>query len=150
MSEWIRVIFDIALMGAIGVGIYHAIRLIRHLQTLHQGRVEMERFVREFSATVTRAETGIKGLKQTARESGDDLEKLVEKAVKVRDELHFLVESGDKIAERISQSASAVVKLAAKPDDPEPVARVTPPPLDKAAPSSRAEKELMQALQNMS
>ena len=122
----------------------------------------MERFVREFSATVVRAEIGIKNLKQAARESGDDLEKLVEKALLVRDELGFLVDSADQVAERLSQSAAAAIRPDVKPEA-KPTATKSPaaeaPQMSTVrqpdnrelpVPSSRAEKELLQALQKLS
>ncbi len=168
MGEWIRSFLDIILIVMVGVGLYQAMRLIRHLAGLRQGRVEMEKFVHEFNATVIRAEAGIKGLRSAARESGDDLEKLVEKAVMVRDELQFIVESADQIAERLSQSASSAMrtdkrtetaKAAESKAAPQPTQQSSAPTLasvrpaqggEAAAPSSRAEKELLQALQKLS
>src|ERR1700744_3555071 len=108
MSEWIRSALDLLLIVMVGAGLVQASRLIGHLAGLRKSRVEMEQFVHEFNATVMRAEAGIKGLRNAARESGDDLEKLVEKAVLVRDELQFISESADQIADRISVSASNV------------------------------------------
>jgi len=120
----------------------------------------MERFVHEFHAPVIRAEAGVKGLRQAARDSGDDLEKLVEKATLVRDELQLILPSADQIAERLSQLASssaALTKAAATAPKAvsESQATPTPSPIPTAmplndAPSSRAEKELLQALKKLS
>ena len=151
MSEWVRSILDLVLIVMVGIGLVQAARLIRHLAGLQQGRVDMERFVREFNATVMRAEAGIKNLRSAARESGDDLEKLVEKSNMVRDELRFIVESADQLANRLTSAASgaatasvkAEAKAAAKPAAVKESDAATPPP------ASRAEKELLQALQKM-
>jgi len=149
------------LIGLVTAGLVQAVRLIRHLAGLRQGRMEMERFVHEFNSTVARAEAGIKGLRQAARESGDDLEKLVEKAVLMRDELQFIVASADQIANRLSQGAASAVRTSEKNADtrsetrPAPEARtgevVTPLTAKKphVPPSSRAEQELMQALEKL-
>lgn len=110
MGDWIRLALDLVLIACVGAGLVQAARLMRHLSNLQQGREDMERFVREFNATVARAETGIKELRYAARESGDDLEKLVDKAAMARDELQFLVESADQIADRLSQSATQAVQ----------------------------------------
>ena len=64
MSEWIRAGLDLVLIVMVGVGLVQATRLIRHLAGLRASRAEMERFVREFNATVMRAEAGIKGLRR--------------------------------------------------------------------------------------
>jgi len=163
MGEWIRSCLDILLIVMVGIGLYQAMRLIKHLAGLRQGRVEMERFVHEFNATVIRAEAGIKGLRQAARDSGDDLEKLVEKALAVRDELQFIVESADQIAERLSHSASMMARSEKRPEAaaptpaPEaakpvakPASEPRPAPSDAPSTASRAEKELLQALQKLS
>jgi nitrogenase subunit NifH len=149
--EWVRAFLDMMLIGCVGTGIVQATRLLRHLSGLRASRAEMERFVHEFGGIVTRAENGVRTLKQAARESGDDLEKLVDNAHKVRDELNFLMETADQLAGRLSQSAShaqhremavAVEKPAAVKSEP----AATP----VKEPSTRAEKELLQALQKLS
>jgi hypothetical protein len=158
MGEWIRSALDIILILMVGTGLYQAMRLIRHLADLRQSRAEMARFVQDFNSTVLRAEAGIKGLRQAARDSGDDLEKLVEKAGKVRDELFYIVESADQKAERLSQSASGAVRSDKKSEPAKPAAEAKAPPAaaarpadpkDAPQPSSRAEKELLQALQKL-
>jgi hypothetical protein len=158
MNEWINPALDFVLICLVTAGLVQSMRLIRHLAGLRQGRIDMERFVKEFNVTVMRAEAGIKGLREAARASGDDLEKLVEKASLLRDELHFMVESADQIASRLGHSAST----AARPSDssppntpPAPSETVTPFAARKTqetpagAPSSRAEKELLQALEKL-
>ena len=165
MLEWLRAALDLVLIVTVGTGLVQAGRLIKQLAGLRQGRIEMERFVHDFNATVMRAENGIKGLRNAARDSGDDLERLVEKAQLVRDELQFLVESGDTIAERLSRSAASAMQPAVQPAAPvvrpavvKPVvaepAAATPaapaaPAKAEAPPASKAEKELLQALQKL-
>ncbi|MDP9128421.1 MAG: DUF6468 domain-containing protein [Pseudomonadota bacterium] len=169
MAEWVRSVLDIVLIVLVGGGLVQATRLIRHLQSLRASRLEMERFVHEFGSTVLRAETGIRNLKAAARESGDDLEKLVDKSRMAKDELQFLVESADQLAERLSHLATSVPRPGAKaPEPPRATAEtkpstesrpaedsrpaaIAPVQRDQAAkPSSRAERELMQALQKLS
>jgi len=175
MNEWVRAALDIILIAVVGSGVAQAVRLIRHLRGLRQGRIEMERFVYEFNATVLRAEAGIKGLRQAARDSGDDLEKLVEKAVTLRDELQFIVEHADQLADRISKAASTIARSEGKDLEMPPLSKsagaktssaIAADPASnrdkpsgprvektseaaKSGPSSRAEKELLQALQKL-
>jgi hypothetical protein len=171
-AEWTQAGLDVVLIALVGTGLVQAARLLRHLVGLRQGRVDMERFVQEFSSTVLRAEVGIKGLRQAAREGGDDLEKLIEKGSLLRDELHFLVESADQIAGRLGETAthamrasdkasadkSAADRAAAQMESasapeaktPESVASLPKKAgMAGAKPASRAEKELMQALEKL-
>jgi len=162
MMEWAGLVLDALLILVVGIGIWQAMRLIAQLRDLRSGRVEMEKFVREFNTAVIRAEAGIKSLRAAARESGDDLEKLVEKAVMVRDELNFIVDSADNVAQRLTDKVSSVLKAEPVRDvrDTPPIAAktVTATEAKKAEtpkaepvqqPSSKAEKELLQALQKL-
>jgi hypothetical protein len=169
MTEWLALILDTALIVVVGAGVVQATRLILQLRDLRASRAEMERFVRDFNSAVIRAEAGIKTLRTTARESGDDLEKLVQKAVMVRDELTYIVESADGIADRLSVAASKVVRegpessgkgrAADKPSapveqrgNPKPtIIASTPVPTVRGDGTaiSRAEQELMQALKKL-
>lgn len=109
---YLNILLDLALIGLLVVGINYAMKLSKQLAAMRAAHVEMERFVDDFNGTVTRAEAGIKGLKNTARTCGDDLEKLIDKGHLLRDELHFLTESADQIATRLSSSASQVARTA--------------------------------------
>jgi hypothetical protein len=159
MNEWMGFLLDGALILVVGAGVVQATRLIMQLQDLRASRAEMERFVRDFNGAITRAEAGIKTLKATARDSGDDLEKLVEKANSVRDELNFIIESADSMAERLSAAASVAKQSGSASAEKASVEqRVSPKPTIIASASapkgeratiSRAEQELMQALKKM-
>lgn len=170
MTQWIGLLVDTLLIVVVAAGVVQAIRLIRQLQDLRSSRAEMEKFVRDFNGAVMRAEAGIKALRSAARESGDDLEKLVEKAVLVRDELNFIVESADGVADRLTATASKVIQT--EPESKEPAAatvsvlsqakadlggkeRRAAKPVEKQVPNatsrqvSRAEQELIQALKKL-
>jgi len=81
-------------------------------------------------------------------------EKMVDKATLMRDELHFIVESADRIAGRLSQDASSA-RPAAESSAQAPAETVTQFPPKKAqetlssSQASRAERELMQALEKL-
>src|ERR1700722_8326883 len=98
MNAWVNLALIVVLIGLIPAGLVQATRLIQHLAGLREGRVDMERFVKEFNAVVIRAEAGIQSLRYAARDSGNDLEKMIEKATMMRDELHIIIESADRIA----------------------------------------------------
>lgn len=158
--------FDVILIGLLIAGISYAVKLSRQLSALQASRAEMERFVIDFSATVVRAENGIKGLKAAARSGGDDLERLIDKASGLKDELHLLTCSADQIATRLSKTAeraaqNVLSKESSRATQPAqhvqedrsatPLAvgtkPATAPPSFVA--SSAAERELLQALKKI-
>lgn len=157
MAEILTNLISLILIATVSTGIVYARKLLKQLQELRASRTEMERFVLEFSSSVQRAEAGVKGLRLAARESGDDLEKLLEKGQLLRDELHFLIESADQMASRISNQAATVARqilpdpssppMAPPPSTPAPAAPAVKPATEtRAQPVSKAEQELMRAL----
>lgn len=145
--EFLSILLDIALIGLLAVGIHFAIKLSKQLSDMRSARADMERFIIEFNSTVGRAEAGIRGLKNTARSSGDDLEKLIDKGHLLRDELHFLTESADQIANRLSSSASH----AARPQEQvvPPKTQTPKPQPPKAQPEGRTAEAALQELKNI-
>lgn len=155
MGSVLSVLLDLMMMSLLVTAIAYAIKLHRQLAALRASRGEMEKFVAEFSATVQRAEASVRGLKQAAREGGDDLERQIEKAHGIRDELAFLVDSADKIATRLSDRAATATRATApEAAKTAPKAPPTSPPqtdVRKATPAtaSAAERDLLKALEKL-
>lgn len=103
--------WSIALNGVfivvMAVGIVFVWRLQRTLNGLYKNRAEMEKFVADFSGSIVRAQKAIRDLQDTARDVGQDVESQLARAHGLRDELSFLVEAADKVASRLSDTASA-------------------------------------------
>lgn len=155
MNDMISLALDVVLIGLLIAAIVYAVKLSQHLATLRANRVDMERFVVNFNSTVMRAEASIKGLKQAARSSGDDLEQLIERAHKIAEEMHFLIERADQLASQLSDVAAPAP---APLPEPLPPAKATSaaetepkkaPPQAAAKPASAAEQDLMQALEKL-
>lgn len=145
----LSLLLDLVLATLLGVGIFYAVRLTRQLSEMRANHLAMERFVTDFNATVLRAEAGIRGLKNAARQAGDDLEHLIEKGQSLRDELHFLTESADQIAARLSDKAASATRGNAetKKEEPAAAAKTAPPAREEPPkPSSAAERELLNLL----
>lgn len=142
-------LLDLVLIGLLIAGVTYAFRLSRQLAEMRASRAEMERFVLNFNAIVSRAEAGIRGLKNASRESGDDLERLIEKANLLRDELHFLTESADQIATRLSDKAATVTRgKSGSPQEstPETSAKPQAPSAQNLGTASATERDLLRVL----
>lgn len=147
---YISLLLDVVLIGLLAAGIRYAIKLTSQLADMRAGRLEMERFIGQFNATVSRAEAGILGLKTTARTCGDDLERLIEKGQLLRDELNFLTESADMIANRLSQSATQISR---GPEQAPQAAAPSQAPAqqikDAASVAPKSTKPLVQEMKNV-
>jgi len=116
--ETLSLVLDIAVIALLIATICYAYRLNRHLTTVRRGTSELKTLIASFADASERAEMGIKGIRRAAQENGEALQKAIERAQQLRDELSFMIESGDAVASRIEGSlannpggAPAIVKM---------------------------------------
>lgn len=101
MSPTLTLILDLVMVGLLAATIAYAIILNRQIIKLRESRGEMAELVRGLNEAMSRAETGVRGLKKTAHDTGDDLQRTVAKAQTLRDELEFMIEAADAMANRL-------------------------------------------------
>ncbi|WP_188259963.1 DUF6468 domain-containing protein [Azospirillum tabaci] len=101
MSPTLTLVLDLVMVGLLAATIAYAIILNRQIIKLRESRGEMAELVRGLNEAMSRAETGVRGLKKTAHETGDDLQRTVAKAQTLRDELEFMIEAADAMANRL-------------------------------------------------
>lgn len=144
--EWI---LDGALSLLLAATLFHAIRLERALGVLKRDRAELEALVAGFNASTRAAEQGIERLRDAAEGAGRQIARQVESAIRLRDDLAFLMERGDRVADRLDQAVRGArpVEPPAEMPLPDGFARDAfpeEPPAPRTR--SRAEQELMRAL----
>ena len=151
----IKLLLDVVMIGLLGAGVYFALRLEKQLRVLRTSNAEMAKYTAEFARNIDRAEAGIKSLKQTARTSGDDLEKLLDRAATIREELQFVVDYANCQADKIGALGSGLAAQQARAAEKPPAVvgipslRTVGSAAETGEPRSRAERELMQALHSM-
>lgn len=101
MSPTLTLILDLVMVGLLAATIAYAIILNKQIIKLRESRGEMAELVRGLNEAMSRAETGVRSLKKTAHETGDDLQRTVAKAQTLRDELEFMIEAADAMANRL-------------------------------------------------
>jgi hypothetical protein len=131
-------IFVILLMGA---GIFYAWRLERMLRGLDANRRDMQKFVAEFSSSISRAERGIRELQDTAQDTGMDVDRQMARAAALKEELSYLVDAADKIANRLTENSSTALAR-----QPEPVLSPAPEPAPPAEEKPAMKKTLDEPL----
>lgn len=75
--------------------------LYRRLGQLRKAQSELPRMIADFNQATERAENGIAGLKQTARETGQALQERIDSARTLVEDLRFLAEQGGRLADRL-------------------------------------------------
>ncbi len=101
-------ILDLAVVGLLVATITYAVILNRKLGQLRNNRQELEALIKGLNEAVARADTGIKGMKRTAAETGEALQKAITRAKELRDELQIVIETGDALASRIERAVGRV------------------------------------------
>jgi DNA repair exonuclease SbcCD ATPase subunit len=81
--------------------ISYAAVLNRRLGVLRRDRAKLEELVRNLATATQRAEAGVANLKAAAADTGRQLEKRVEQAQSLRDDLAYMIERGGTIADRL-------------------------------------------------
>ena len=97
--------------------ISYAAVLNRRLAVLRSDRDKLAELVKNLATATQRAEAGVASLKAAAADTGRQLEKKVEQARSLRDDLAYMIERGVTVADRLEGM------LRAKREEPKPAAK---------------------------
>lgn len=101
-------LFADAIVAALLVAtISYAAVLNRRLGVLRSDRAKLEELVKGLTVASQRAESGIAGLKATVGDVGRQLEKKIELAQGLRDDLTYMIERGGTVADRLEGTLRA-------------------------------------------
>jgi hypothetical protein len=167
--EWL---LETALLVLLAATLFHAMRLERALGVLKRDRAALEDLVDGFNSSTRAAEQGIERLRAAAEGAGRQVQRQVETASGLKDDLLFLTERGERLADRLDlvvraarPVAQAAAPLSASAEPPEPTLRALDrlpveepdPPVDPPSAlatrasaggglRSQAERDLLRAL----
>lgn len=102
MSPVISLVLDLVMVGLLVATIAYAIILNRQIIRLRESRGEMAELIKGLNEAMTKAEQGVRGMKRNAAETGEGLQRAIDKAAALRDELQFMIEAGNTLADRLS------------------------------------------------
>lgn len=97
-------ILDGVILVLLGAVIFFAVRLSLALRTFRDNRTELRELVESLSRAILQADGAIKGLRESARDSGRDLQDAIGEARSLQDELRIMIESGDSLARRMESA----------------------------------------------
>ena len=157
--EWI---LDILLVVLLTATLFHAVRLERALGVLKRDRAALEALVETFNASTRAAETGVERLRATTDGAGRQIQRQIDTATALKEDLTFLVQRGEGMADRLDdlvRAARPSVGVAERPPSRSPyMPRETPRPeiaqfpagerdtRDEPRVRSQAERDLLKAL----
>lgn len=98
-------IMDVSILVLLGITIIYAARLSLYLKRFRDSKSDLETIVTDLSKQITKADHAIKTLNKTVDESGVDLQRRMDRANMIYDELEMIVQSGDNMASRLEALA---------------------------------------------
>jgi hypothetical protein len=113
-------IVAVLLVATIG----YATVLNRRLAVLRGDRAQLETLIEGLTVATQRAEGGVAGLRAAAEDTGRQLEKRIEQAQGLRDDITYMLERGTAVADRLETTIRAR-REEPKPE-PRPERRVEP------------------------
>ncbi len=116
----------------------YAVVLNRRIGEMRKWKAEFDRMITSFNQATTRAEAGIQSLKSIASQRGPDLQRSLDKARSLRDDLAYLVERGDTLADRLTESVRSAIPTPRAAEAP--IAASTPAAIEIPAAGSNTAK----------
>jgi hypothetical protein len=150
-------ILDLGLLTLLAATLFHAVRLERALGVLKRDRAALETLVAAFNTSTRAAEAGVDRLRATTDTAGRQIQRQIESATGLKDDLTFIVQRGEGLADRLDDLIRSARTVSTVPDNP--VERA-PPPIpfqaytrgtersgpDEPKMRSQAERDLLKAL----
>lgn len=157
-SELFSLIIDCVVLLFLGATIVYAYKLSKNLQDFKAHRSEFDSVIANLIASIDKAERAIHTLKQTSAQEGGELERLINQAKSLSDELKIINETGESLAGRLEMLAEQSSKItrdkplpkrsAQEPDMPSFMKKPKSDEQEDSHLQSQAEKELLSALRS--
>ena len=145
--QWL---LDALLVILLTATLIHAVRLERALGVLKRDRAELETLVASFNASTRAAEDGIDRLRQATDGSGRQIQRQIDTATTLKEDLTFLVQRGEGLADRLDEIVRAVRPTLAAAEQQAPRAAYASSMVaagpDEPKLRSQAERDLLKAL----
>ncbi len=142
--DWL---LELVLVGLLIVTMVHAIRLERAIRALRDDRAAFGDALAGFDTSTRAAEAGITKLQAVASDAVQLINRRVEQAAGLKDDLVFLAERGESLADRLETLVRAGRSVAASPAAAPALAGFHPAAAEPAPKlRSQAERDLLQAL----
>jgi uncharacterized protein YoxC len=135
MSPMLIVTLDTVVIIALLVAIYYMRVVSGGLKTIREGRTELQQVIKEMTLSIHKADQTIQGMKNLADDKSRHLQKHMDQAEALIEELKFITQSADHVAQRLVKNTENTTPKAPAPK-----------PTERAAPVSKAEKDLADAL----
>lgn len=144
------IILDMVVIVCLGATIAFAILLNKKLATIYKSREELQEFLKQFTASMEKADAGVKDLKGIGESVFKAAQEQMKIAAALKEDLSFLNERGEELAERLDNGIRLARTLGKDLEDQNNGPKVS---MGASVPSgndlSNNEPELVRHLQNV-
>lgn len=99
--ELVPLFMDGLVLIFLGITVFFAAKLSLQLKAFRESRDGLKSLIADLSGQINQAEMAITGLRESARESGRDLQELISEASALKDEMELIYDSSNRLAERL-------------------------------------------------
>lgn len=138
------VVLDILVLLSLSISVVYMFVLTKHIKKIREGKHDLQKTVAELSANIEKAGSSLDNIKKIADQRGRDLERLIDQATSIIDEMNFINKASDNVAERLGKlvtQGSAVVEKENEKNIRSIRKKVVRQEIDKTAPEKENIKE---------
>lgn len=105
MSLSLGFVMDAGILVLLAATVFLAFRLSMSLRDFRESRSDMEGLVNRLTTNIHQAESAVRGMQNSARKAGLELDEIITDAKNLSDELRVMNATGDSIAGRLEKLA---------------------------------------------
>ena len=144
------IILDLVVITCLAATIAFAVRLNKKLSAIYQSREELQDFLNQFTASMEKADAGVKDLKGIGESVFKTAQEQMKIATALKEDLSFLNERGEELAERLDNNIRNARVLIKDLEEGRQASRSTSSAVSaQAANTESSEPDLVRHLQNV-
>lgn len=111
----VTIVLDVVIILMLAAGVYAAMRLSTALRTFNTAKKDMRGLIEEVSGAITKADEAVKNFKANMAQSSQNLDKKIQEAKMLSDELELIHQSSGRIADRLEKLMDDTPSKARRP-----------------------------------
>ena len=143
------IVLDLVVIVCLAATIAFAVRFNKKLSTIYQSRQELQDFLNQFTASMEKADAGVKDLKGIGESVFKTAQEQMKVAAALKEDLAFLNERGEELAERLDNSIRGARNLHKDLSEHKAAPKAAPSDMSGAVNSGGSEPDLVRHLQNV-
>lgn len=118
------ILLDVVVLSALAGTIYYLRIVLNSIQVIRQGRTELQKILQELNIHISNAQGSIEGMKNVADSKAKTLQKQVDSASAVIEELQYIQKAADNVAQRLEKlTQQGATPMKGADDAPVPTGR---------------------------